>query len=72
MEMQRLDNAIDLGGLIRARRKELGMSQEEVALVSQVTTRIMSELERGKPGAQFATILRVLETLGLDLHVNPR
>ena len=48
------------------------MTQEEVAFTSRVTPRIISELEHGKPAAQFATILRVLESLGLDLYVNPR
>lgn len=72
MELRRIDNAVELGALIRERRKELRMSQEEVALVSRVTLRIMSELERGKPGAQYATILRVLAALGLDLYVKSR
>lgn len=72
MDLRRINNAVELGALIRERRKELRMSQEQVALVSQVTMRIMSELERGKATAQFATILRVLAALGLDLYVKPR
>ena len=72
MDSQRINDATELGALIRARRKEQGLSQEEVALFSQVTLRIMSELERGKPTAQYATIERVLSSLGLDLYVKPR
>lgn len=72
MDLRRINNAVELGALIRERRKELRMSQEQVALVSQVTMRIMSELERGKATAQVATILRVLAALGLDLYVKPR
>jgi transcriptional regulator with XRE-family HTH domain len=72
MDRQRINDAVELGARIRERRKELRMSQEEVAHVSQVTTRVMSELERGKPGAQYATISRVLAALGLDLYVRPR
>lgn len=48
------------------------MTQEEVALVSRLTPRIMSELERGKRTAQLATVLRVLSAVGLDVYVKPR
>lgn len=72
MERQTIRDAVELGMRIRERRHEVGMTQEEVAFSSLVTPRIISELERGKPAAQFATVLRVLEALGLDLHVDPR
>jgi len=72
MEKQAINNAIELGVRIRERRHEIGMTQEEVAFSSLVTPRIISELERGKPAAQFATVVRVLEALGLDLYVDPR
>lgn len=72
MAFEEIHDAVDLGERIRERRKELGMTQEEVAFTSRVTPRIISEVEHGKPAAQFATIIRVLEALGLDLYVNPR
>lgn len=72
MEQQTIRDAVELGICIRERRHEIGMTQEEVAFSSLVTPRIISELERGKPAAQLATVLRVLEALGLDLHVDPR
>jgi HTH-type transcriptional regulator / antitoxin HipB len=72
MDLREIGDAIELGMRIRERRRELGMTQEEVAFSSSVTTRIISELERGKPAAQFATVLRVLGALGLDLYVDPR
>jgi HTH-type transcriptional regulator / antitoxin HipB len=72
MAFEEIRDAVELGERIRRRRRELSMSQEEVAFTSRVTPRIISELEHGKPTAQFATILRVLEALGLNLHVDPR
>jgi transcriptional regulator with XRE-family HTH domain len=72
MDIQPIQDPAEIGALIRARRMELGMTQEEVALVSQLTPRIMSELERGKRTAQFATVLRVLSAVGLDVYVKPR
>lgn len=72
MAIEEIQDAVQLGDRIRERRRELRMTQEEVAFTSRVTPRIISELEHGKPAAQFATILRVLEALGMDLYVSPR
>lgn len=72
MEHRTVKDAVELGVRIRERRHEVGMTQEEVAFSSRVTSRIISELERGKPAVQFATVMRVLEALGLDLYIDPR
>jgi HTH-type transcriptional regulator/antitoxin HipB len=72
MDLQGIHDAVELGTRIRERRRALGMSQEQVAFSSRVAPRIISELERGKPAAQFATVLRVLAALGLDLYLDPR
>lgn len=61
-----------LGSLIKARRKELGLNQTELADVAHVTLRLVSELERGKPTAQLDGILRVLAALGIELEARPR
>lgn len=62
----------DLGACIRSRRNELELTQGELADVSGVTLRFVSELERGKATAQYDGIRRVLASLGLDLYVEPR
>ena len=72
MDLLPINNAIDLGAAIRQRRTELRLTQEELADVSRVTLRFVSEIERGKESAQFAGISRVLASLGLDLFVKPR
>lgn len=72
MDLRQIKDSQGLGALIRERRRELSMTQEQVAFVSGLTTRIVSELERGKPAAQYSTVLRVLEALGLNLYVKPR
>jgi y4mF family transcriptional regulator len=72
MELWKIDNSLELGARIRKRRNDLGLTQGEVADVSQVTLRFVSELERGKTTAQFAGIRRVLAALGLDLYLKPR
>lgn len=62
----------ELGSLIRARRKELGLNQTELADIARITLRLVSELERGKATAQLEGILRVLAALGIVLEARAR
>ncbi len=62
----------DVGSLIRARRKELGLNQTELADVARTTLRFVSELERGKTTAQLDGVLRVLAALGIQIEASMR
>lgn len=62
----------DLGKQVRKRRTELGLTQTELADVSRVTLRFVSELENGKETAQLAGIQRILVSLGLDWYLERR
>ncbi len=64
--------ADDLGRSIAVRRKELGLTQEELAALAGVSTRFVSSLEGGKPTARLSTVLAVLDTLGLEVTIAPR
>ncbi|MBC2889461.1 helix-turn-helix domain-containing protein [Gordonibacter massiliensis (ex Traore et al. 2017)] len=57
----------DVGRAIRARRKKLGYTQAEVARFNQCSIRFLSELERGKEGAGIGQVIRIMNSLGLDL-----
>lgn len=72
MERIRIQTPEDLGSRIRRRRTELGLNQNELADAARVTLRFVSELERGKAGAQLAGIQRVLAELGLDWYLETR
>jgi transcriptional regulator with XRE-family HTH domain len=72
MEAGPIKDQFELGAQIRARRIELRLTQGEVADVSRVTLRFVSELERGKETAQYAGIQRVLAALGLDVYLKTR
>jgi HTH-type transcriptional regulator / antitoxin HipB len=67
-----IENPEDLGAAIRRRRRELGLTQEDVAGVAGTGPRFVGELEAGKPTAQLAETLRVLGALGLDLELRSR
>lgn len=61
----------DLGKLVREQRRHLGMTLEEFFESSGISTRLMSELERGKVES-VGRLIRVLHMLGLELVVAPR
>jgi transcriptional regulator with XRE-family HTH domain len=55
------------GSMIRSRRRALGLSQDQVALVTGVGRRFLIDLEAGKPSCQLGRSLLVAEALGLPL-----
>jgi HTH-type transcriptional regulator/antitoxin HipB len=59
----------DLAAAVRGRRKDLGMSQAELATRAGVSRKWVYEFEAGKPAAEFGFILRVLDALGLALEL---
>lgn len=72
MTEDRITDTTDLGGRIRARRRELRLTQEELADVARVTPRFVGELERGKSTARIEGVMRVLAALGLDIYLQGR
>lgn len=62
----------EIGVMVAARRKERGLSQQDFADLAGVGRRFVSELERGKPTAEIGKMLKVLNTLGLDLVIRSR
>lgn len=72
MKTTSVHDAKQLGALIRGRRRELGLTQTEVAEVANTNLRLVSELERGKPTARLENVMRVLTTLGIELEARIR
>jgi HTH-type transcriptional regulator/antitoxin HipB len=63
-------NPIDIGLVIRERRRKLNLDQEELARRVKVSRQWIVEVEKGKPRAEIALVLRTLDTLGLALSVD--
>ena len=61
----KIENTEQLGQLIRAQRKKLGVTQKELAMVSGTGLRFVIELEKGKPTCQLGKALQVAKALGL-------
>lgn len=68
----KITSVADLGQRVRARRRELGLTQIDLAALCGVGTRFISDLENGKPTAELGRALQVLACLGLDVAVLPR
>lgn len=55
--------------LIQSRRKELGLTQIELADLADVSTRSLFELENGSNSMSLKRVLRILEALGLKIRI---
>ena len=64
-------SAHDLGQQLRHRRRELGLTQQQLAERSGVARQWIVRLERGNERAELAPLLRTIFQLELDLQLLP-
>ncbi len=64
--------AVELGALVREKRKALRLTQKELADLSHCGPDFLYDLERGKPTVRLDKLVPVLQMLGLRLKVEPR
>ena len=57
-----------LGTSIRMRRKELKITQKELAMTCGTGLRFIVDLEKGKPTCQIGKALQVLQALGITIE----
>ena len=62
----------EIGKIVRATRKEKGVTQADLALTSGTGLRFVIDLEKGKPTCQIGKVLNVLQTLGIELSLFSR
>ncbi|MCI8340339.1 MAG: helix-turn-helix transcriptional regulator [Eggerthellaceae bacterium] len=62
----------DIGDRVRKERKAQGMTQSQLADLCGVGLSFVSNLENGKPTLEAGKMLRVVNTLGLDLVLRKR
>ncbi len=67
-----VQTAEDIGRLARAHRKQRHLTLETVSGLGNLSTRFLSEFERGKETAEIGKVLKALRTLGLDVIIQPR
>ena len=68
--MASIHTAQQLGDALRAARKQLGLTQPQLALAAGVGVRFMVELEAGKPTLRLENVLRVIDALGGEIQLS--
>jgi len=62
----------EIGKAIKDRRKKLKVDQRTLADLAGVAINTVVAIERGEGNPQLATLLTILDTLGLQLDVNTK
>lgn len=57
----------EIGQIVRNTRKQIGVTQADLALTSGTGLRFVSDLENGKSTCQIGKVLTVLQTLGIKI-----
>lgn len=60
----------NIGRYIRNVRKELNVTQKDLALTAGTGLRFIIDLENGKPTCQIGKTLQVLQVLGIQLNLS--
>ncbi|MBO4848040.1 MAG: helix-turn-helix transcriptional regulator [Clostridia bacterium] len=58
---------MDIGDRIKRRRQKLGLTQEELAARTELSKGFISQLERNLTSPSIATLMDILEVLGVDI-----
>lgn len=59
-----------IGQILRAARRKLGLTQSQLALAAGVGLRFIVDLEAGKPTLRLENVLRVIAALGGEISLN--
>jgi len=68
----RMRDVAELGALCRAERRRRSLTLDDVYASTGLSTRFLSEFERGKRHVSVSRALLALQSLGLDVLVLPR
>jgi HTH-type transcriptional regulator / antitoxin HipB len=71
LDLARRD-ALAIGEMVRRSRQSLGLRQDELAFAAGVSTRVIHQIEHGKPTSRLDSLSSVLAVLGLRLQVEKR
>ncbi len=68
--MTSIHSSRQLGDTIRIARKQLALTQSQLALAAGVGVRFVVDLEAGKPTVRLEQVLRVIEALGGEITLS--
>ena len=63
---------MELNEVMKKRRKELEISQRDLAEMAEVSLATVKDIERGKGNPSLNTVKRILMVLGMEIHYEIR
>ena len=66
----KIRNTEQLGRAIRLKRRQLGVTQKELAMTCGTGTRFIIDLESGKKTCHVGKIFDVIQSLGVKLEID--
>ncbi len=69
LPISKISTCYELGRILREKRKIDGITQVELAALTGLGVRFVSELENGKETAEIGKVLSVLTGLGLSVAI---
>ena len=64
-----VSSVAELGKIVRAVRKESGLTQRDAAALCNVSLPFLNGLEQGKPTAQIGKVLAVCSRFGIEFRL---
>lgn len=61
-----------MGEVLRERRRVLGLGQKDVAELAGISLHTLHNLERSKGNPTLDVLTKVLEVMGLEIHLRSR
>lgn len=61
---------LELGILIKNRRKSLSITQEHLAELANISKNTLYQLERGQNNPSWAVVLKLTDILGLEMRLD--
>lgn len=68
----KITSALDIGRIIKQKRKDDGLTLEDAAAVCGVSYAFLSALENGKETVRLNKVLQVIKCLGIELDASIR
>jgi transcriptional regulator with XRE-family HTH domain len=72
MPQDELTPSQSIGQRIRDERYRQGLTQEQLAMISNVATRSLHRIETGEAKVRFDVLVRILAALGLEIELRRR
>jgi len=72
MTQVKITDTDTLGKLLRKKRKSQQMTIDDVSMFTGLSSRFISEVERGKLTAEIGKILQLMQAVGVDFFADDR